>query len=107
MTLPDALTPLAALIRRHPDVEAQVLWASGEDWEAQDDQDEMMDGEEIPYYAEGLLMEGFGLEWLALGEGAQAEVLLLMVWEPGSLPPPRPEPEAGWQVLGQGRVEAA
>ncbi|MCW1917257.1 hypothetical protein NX862_00660 [Rhodobacter sp. KR11] len=107
MTLPDPLTPLATLVRRHPDVEAQVLWASGDTWEAQDDQDEMMDGEEIPYYAEGLLMEGFGMAWLALGEGAQAEVLLLMVWEPGVTPPPAPLPEEGWQVLAQGRIEAA
>lgn len=107
MTLPDPLLPLAALIRRHPDVEAQVLWASGDTWEAQDDQDEMMDGEEIPYYAEGLLMEGFGIAWLALGEATVAEVLLLMVWEPGTTPPEPPVAEEGWQVLAQGRIEAA
>ena len=107
MTLPDPLLPLATLVRRHPDVEAQVLWASGATWEVQDDQDEMMDGEEIPYYAEGLLMEGFGMEWLALGEGTQAEVLLLMVWEPGVTPPEPPEAEEGWQILAQGRIDAA
>lgn len=107
MTLPDPLLPLAALIRRHPDLEAQVLWAEGETWEVQDDQDEMMDGEEIPYYAEGLLLEGFGLAWLALGEGAAPEVLLLMAWQPGTTPPEAPLPEEGWQVLAQGRIEAA
>ena len=106
MTLPDPLLPLAALIRRHPDVEAQVLWASPDGWEVQDDQDEMMDGEEIPYYAEGLLEEGFGLAWMALGEAAAAEVLLLMVWEPGIVPPEMPVAEDGWKLLAQGRIEA-
>lgn len=106
MTLSDALAPLDRLTRRHPDLEAQVLWASGEEWEVQDDQDEMMDGEEIPWYAEGLLDEGFGLAWMALGEGTAPEQLLLMVWEPGTVPPPLPLPEDGWQVVAQGRIEA-
>lgn len=100
----EPLAPLQVLLRRHPDLEAQVLWAEGDAWEPQDDQDEMMDGEEIPFYAEGLLDEGFGIAWQALGEG-QPEVLLLLVWQPGQQPPPVPRQE-GWDLLAEGRIEA-
>ena len=105
------LAPLSRLAARHPGVEGQVLWAAEvqDGWQVQDDTAEMLDAEEIPFYVEGLLMEGFGLSWQAMAEaGAHApDHILLMVWEQGSTPPPSPEPAEGWVVLASGRWEGA
>lgn len=62
------LAPLAKLAAKHPDIEAEVIWANGTVWDAQDDASEMLDAEEIAFYAEGLLMEGFHLHWQVLAE---------------------------------------
>ena len=101
------LAPLARLAARHPALEGQVLWAGAEGWQVQDDMAELLDSEEIPFYVEGLLMEGFGLLWQAMAEAGPAKPepdhVLLMVWEPGQTPPPDPEPAPGWKVLAQGR----
>ena len=62
------LAPLAKLALRHPMLEGQAIWWEAGDWQAQDDEEAMIDGEEIAYYAEGLLAEGFGLHWQVLAE---------------------------------------
>lgn len=103
------LAPLARLAARHPGIEGQVLWAAqGEDgWQVQDDTAELLDAEEIPFYVEGLLMEGFGLVWQLMAEAGEGkrdpDHVLVMVWEPGANPPPAPEAAAGWTVLASGR----
>jgi hypothetical protein len=97
------LAPLARLTARFPDVEGAVIWAEGDRWQLQDDQTEMLDAEEIAFYAEGLLMEGFGMIWQAMAEAAtpkQPDHVLLMFWQ-GSAPPP-PAPPPGWVVTAQG-----
>ena len=105
------LAPLARLAARHPGIEGQVLWAAGVDdgWQVQDDTAEMLDAEEIPFYVEGLLMEGFGLLWQAIaGVGDTApDHILLMVWEQGAAPPPAPEAAEGWAILSSGRWDGA
>ena len=65
------LAPLRRLAARHPGIEGQVLWAAevADGWAVQDDTAEMLDAEEIPFYVEGLLMEGFGLLWQAMAVG--------------------------------------
>ncbi len=68
MNLPAALRPLAALALRHPDLEGQVVWQNDGAYHLQDAEELGLDPEEIAYYAEGLLMEGFHLAWMALAE---------------------------------------
>lgn len=98
------LAPLARLATRFPDVEGAVVWAGGDTWQAQDDTTEMLDAEEIAFYAEGLLMEGFSLIWQAFAATEtpkEAEHVVLMFWQTGSAPP-LPAPPDGWRVVGQG-----
>lgn len=101
------LAPLARLAARHPGLEGQVLWAAEveDGWQVQDDATEMLDAEEIPFYVEGLLMEGFGLLWQSMAETgeSQPDHILVMVWEQGASPPPAPEPAEGWSILASGR----
>lgn len=108
MTLPMTphetfLAPLARLATKHPDVEGAVVWAEGDVWQPQDDTTELLDAEEIAFYAEGLLSEGFGLIWQALAptdHPKDPEHILLMFWQ-GTAPPP-PGPQDGWVVMAQG-----
>ena len=103
------LAPLARLAARHPGIEGQVLWAAvgAEGWQVQDDAAELLDAEEIPFYVEGLMMEGFGLVWQAMAEAGAGkrdpDHVLVMVWEPGATPPPAPEAAEGWTILASGR----
>ena len=100
----DFLAPLARLAARFPDVEGAVLWGGADGWEVQDDTTELLDAEEIAFYAEGLLMEGFGMIWQAVADEGTPKVpdhILLMFWQ-GRAPAPPPAPEAGWVVLAQG-----
>lgn len=104
------LAPLAKLTARHPGLEGQVLWAAEveDGWQVQDDTAELLDAEEIPFYVEGLLMEGFGLLWQAMAEmGDPApDHILLMVWEQTATPPPAPLAAEGWVILSSGRWDA-
>lgn len=103
------LAPLTRLARRHPDAEGQVIWWTASGWEAQEDDEAMMDAEECPYYAEGLLAEGFGLHWQALAEVEAPDrpvLLRLFFWEPGSIAVP-PAADDGWTVAAEARHEAA
>lgn len=98
------LAPLARLAAKHPDVEGAVVWAEGDTWQAQDDTTERLDAEEIAFYAEGLLVEGFGLIWQAFAateSPKEPEHVVLMFWQSGAAPTV-PPPPAGWVVVGQG-----
>ena len=97
------LAPLARLAARYPDVEGAVVWAEGDIWQAQDDTTEHLDAEEIAFYAEGLLVEGFSLIWQAFAATEtpkEPEHVVLMFWQ-GTAPPP-PGPPEGWVVMAQG-----
>lgn len=103
------LVPLVRLGQRHPDVEGQAVWWEEGAWQAQDHTDDMIDGEEIAFYAEGLLAEGFGLHWQVLAEAdapKEPVVVLLLLWQSGPTPP-LPPVEDGWLVLSSGEVAAA
>lgn len=106
----DFLAPLMALGLKHPEAEGHVLWAEDGAWVEQDDADEGLDGEEIAYYAEGLLLEGFGLTWQALAEvetpGDIAHVLMFFQENPNDPAPPLPGMVEGWAVVAQGRWPA-
>ncbi len=86
------LAPLSKLALKFPDVEGAVIWADGSDWQVQDDNTELLDAEEIVFYAEGLLLEGFGLIWQAVADAAtpaRPEDILLFFWQgqrPADLP---------------------
>lgn len=67
------LAPLARLATTAPDAEGQVIWASADGWQEQSDASELLDAEEIAFYAEGLLLEGFGLHWQICAETPDAQ----------------------------------
>lgn len=85
MPIDTALKPLVTLVRKHPEIEAEVIWAEGGDWAAQSDETDGLDGEEIPFYAAGMLAEGYALAWQILGDGAP-EFVRLFFWQ-GTMPP--------------------
>ncbi len=103
------LAPLAKLALRHPDLEGQAIWWEDGDWQAQDDAEAMIDGEEIAFYAEGLLAEGFGLHWQVLAEietPKEPVLVRLFLWQNGP-GPTVPAPDEGWVVIADARIEAA
>lgn len=103
------LAPLVRLGQRHPEVEGQAVWWEDGVWQAQDHSDDMIDGEEIAFYAEGLLAEGFGLHWQVLADRdapKEPAVVLLFLWQSGPAPT-LPPVEDGWLVLSSGEVAAA
>ena len=98
------LAPLVRLCTRFPDVEGAVVWADAQGWQPQDDATERLDAEEIAFYAEGLLIEGFGLHWQALAEAdtpKHPSAVVLMFWQ-GTAPAP-PDPEPDWVTYAEGR----
>ena len=104
------LAPLAHLAARFPDVEGAVIWGDAAGWQAQDDSTELLDAEEIAFYAEGLLMEGFGMIWQVVADldrPKEPDHILLMFWQ-GPAPEPPQDPGAGWVIHSQGawRVKA-
>lgn len=102
------LAPLAKLAAKHPDIEGEVIWANGAAWDAQDDDAEMLDAEEIAFYAEGLLAEGFQLHWQVLAESAAPKDPVharLFFWQGGGANLPKPEapaPEDGLTLVASG-----
>ena len=100
------LAPLARLAARFPDVEGVVIWGDEAGWDIQDDTTELLDAEEIAFYAEGLLAEGFSMIWQAMAEAempALPDHVLMLFWQGPGAPPPPPPPPEGWQVMAQGR----
>lgn len=92
------LAPLQKLTTRNPDVEAHVLWFTDGAWS--DAAGEVLDAEEIAFYAEGLLMEGFGAAWQHL-QSAQGDAhVRLLFWQSGA--PDFPASPMGWTVVADG-----
>ncbi len=102
------LAPLARLATKFPDMEGQVIWWEATGWQAQDDEEAMLDAEELAFYAEGLLAEGFALHWQALAEieAPAIPVLTRLFFCEGALPElPPSAPE--WSVVAVGRHPVA
>ncbi|MBE2277047.1 MAG: hypothetical protein IAE87_12225 [Rhodobacteraceae bacterium] len=88
------LAPLVRLAHSDPPIEGLVFWSQG-GWEA--DPTEVLDSEEIAFYAEGLIPEGFAIHWriVALPGGTVPDHVRLYVTEDGSPLPDIPD----WTVL--------
>ncbi|WP_426033753.1 hypothetical protein [Cypionkella sp. TWP1-2-1b2] len=90
------LAPLSKLALKHPEVEAEVIWANGQEWEPQQGIDALLEAEEIPFYAEGLLLEGFQMHYQILAETEAPKHpahVRLFFWQidPPTLPTPEPD----------------
>jgi hypothetical protein len=93
------LAPLARLARARPEIEGLVFWGGPEGWGTAPS--EVLEAEEIVFYAEGLLLDGFRMDWVlaALGDGTP-DHLRLSFWQEDA---PEPPMALGWQVLDRGR----
>ncbi|MES2540232.1 MAG: hypothetical protein V4583_06565 [Pseudomonadota bacterium] len=91
------LAPLARIARKHRDIEGLVFWG-GNGWDPSPS--EALEAEEIAFYAEGLLIDGFKMDWALVAEGDAPDHLRLCFWQEGEPPPPVQLP---WRVLEQGR----
>ena len=96
------LAPLAKLLAKHAELEGEVIWAEADGWQAQDDTEGLLDAEEIPFYAEGLLIEGFHMQWQVLADSdapKEPAQLRLFFWQDENAPP---APEAELTLVASG-----
>jgi hypothetical protein len=91
------LAPLARIARKHRDIEGLVFWG-GEQWGASPS--EALEAEEIVFYAEGLLIDGFCMDWALVADETGPDHLRLCFWQEGE---PPPAVQAPWRVEAQGR----
>ena len=91
------LEPLAKIARTHRDIEGLVFWG-GDGWDPSPS--EALEAEEIAFYAEGLLIDGFHMDWALVADEAGPDHLRLCFWQEGEPPPPVAAP---WRVEAQGR----
>jgi hypothetical protein len=94
------LAPLARLARKYPEIEGLVFWG-GEAWS--ESPSEALEAEEIVFYAEGLLLDGFHMDWALVAEGEAPDHLRLCFWQEGAPPPPVTAP---WREEASGRWTA-
>ena len=95
------LVPLTRITRKHRDIEGLVFWG-GEGWG--DSPSEALEAEEVVFYAEGLLLDGFHMDWtLVADDTGAADHLRLCFWQDGSPPPAL---RTGWTALETGRWSA-
>ncbi len=95
------LAPLARLARKHPQIEGLVFWGGHDGWSPSPT--EALEAEEIAFYAEGLLIDGFHMDWTLVAEDTAAAApdhLRLCFWQDGDPPPPL---LPGWRALEQAR----
>lgn len=100
------LAPLATLARKQPEIEALVFWGDAQGWD--DAPNQALESEEIVFYAEGLLEDGFHMVWtvVALADTATLpDHIRLQFWQDGTPPPSDPPP--GWLALQQARWSPA
>lgn len=79
------LAPLARLAAKDPEIEGHVFWAAEGRWP--DALAEALEAEEIAFYAEGLLIEGFALTWQAIGTLQDGAETILLYIAQGAAPP--------------------
>jgi hypothetical protein len=92
------LAPLATIARRNRDIEGLVFWGGPEGWDPSPS--EALESEEIVFYAEGLLIDGFHMDWALVAEGEAPDHLRLCFWQDGVPPGPVSPP---WRVAETGR----
>jgi hypothetical protein len=88
---------LARLARKHQDIEGLVFWGGADGWD--DSPSEALEAEEIAFYAEGLLIDGFRMLWqltAAADSPDRPDHVRLCFWQDDSAPP---APPSGWIVL--------
>ena len=68
------LAPLKKIAARDPEIEVFVFWAEGGLYP--DLPSEALESEEIAFWLEGLIAEGFALSWQLIGEGEAAHIRL-------------------------------
>jgi hypothetical protein len=98
------LARLAKVARAHPEIEGLVFWGGPEGWKPSPS--EALEAEEIAFYAEGLLIDGFHMDWALVAEAAadlEPDHLRLCFWQDGD-PPPGLLP--GWRAIDGGRWTA-
>ncbi len=91
------LAPLAKITRNYPESEGLVFWGGSGGWG--ETPSEALEAEEIAFYAEGLLLDGFRMAWalVALPDTpGTPDHIRLYFWQDDS-PPPQPAP--GWVSL--------
>lgn len=91
------LESLTRITRKHKTIEAIVLWHRDGAWS--DATGETLETEEIVYYAEGLLMEGFRLAWDHLSDPGLGDHIRLCFWQ-GDLPALPGVPEGATRLAG-------
>ena len=91
------LAPLARLAQRQPAIEALVFWHSS-GWP--DEPTEELEAEEIAFWAEGLLDEGFAAAWQHLASATGDAHIRLLFWQ--SAAPDLPALPQGWSLVAQG-----
>lgn len=77
--LETALQQLAHVAQKQKDIEATVLWHGPDGWS--DATGETLEAEEIAFYAEGLLLEGFSLAWDHIDEPGLGDHIRLCFWQ--------------------------
>ena len=95
------LAPLARHARKLKALEGLVFWGGAGGWEVSPS--EALEAEEIAFYAEGLLLDGFRMQWVLVAAAdapAQPDHLRLEFWQDESPAPPLPP---GWVALDSGR----
>jgi hypothetical protein len=92
------LNQLKSTLKRARGCEATVHWLKDGGWS--DATGETLENEEIVFYAEGLLMEGFGMAWQVVGAPGAPDHLRLFFWQDS--PAPLPDAPEGMQVLEAG-----
>lgn len=100
------LAPLAALARKRPEIEALVFWGDADGWPSAPS--EALESEEITFYAEGLLEDGFHLVWTVVALDSAPDLpdhIRLQFWQDDC--PPPPDLSAGWVALASARWTTA
>lgn len=93
------LAPLARVARKCRHLDGLVFWGGEEGWP--DSPSEALEAEEIVFYAEGLLLDGFRMAWSLVADASgEADHLRLCFWQDG---PPPPDLPPGWTALERGR----
>jgi hypothetical protein len=89
------LAPLTRVLRKHPSIEGLVFWGGETGWDPSPT--EALEAEEVAFYAEGLLIDGFHMDWtLVADETGTADHVRLCFWQDG---PPPPGLLPGWTAL--------